>query len=247
MENNYLPKISVITVTYNAEKYLEKTIDSVIEQSYSNLEFIIVDGNSTDNTVNILSDYMNVIDVVIRELDRGLYDAMNKGISKASGDYLVFLNAGDVFHSLTTIEQLIRTIPFGVQPDVIYGNTAIVNYAGEFLHMRRLQPPKELTWKSFSKGMLVCHQSFFAKRELVEPYNLEYKFSSDFDWCIRILKKSSFIHNSNLILVDYLEEGLTTKNRKASLLERFRIMVKHYGLTRTLINHVGFIFRLFLK
>ena len=108
MENNYLPKISVITVTYNAEKYLEKTIDSVIEQSYSNLEFIIVDGNSTDNTVNILSDYMNVIDVVIRELDRGLYDAMNKGISKASGDYLVFLNAGDVFHSLTTIEQLIQ-------------------------------------------------------------------------------------------------------------------------------------------
>ena len=85
------------------------------------------------------------------------------------------------------------------------------------------------------------------KRELVEDYNLKYKYSSDFDWCIRILKKSNLIFNSNQILVNYLEEGLTTQNRKASLKERFQIMVHYYGLTRTLVNHVGFVFRLVVQ
>lgn len=247
MQNSLMPKFSVITVTYNAEKVLEKTIDSVVEQSYSKIEYIVIDGASTDSTPKIVEKYAKAIDVLISEPDNGLYDAMNKGIAKATGDYVVFLNAGDTFHCVDTLEELVKKMPHDVLPDVVYGNTALVKSNGEFIKMRRLKPPKELTWKSFSKGMLVCHQAFFAKRELVEDYNLKYKYSSDFDWCIRILKKSNLIFNSNQILVNYLEEGLTTQNRKASLKERFQIMTNYYGLTRTLVNHVGFVFRLFIQ
>ncbi|NLZ74252.1 MAG: glycosyltransferase [Bacteroidales bacterium] len=247
MNTDSMPKFSVITVTYNAEEVLERTIDSVVEQSYSQIEYIVIDGASTDNTSVILEKYRKVIDVLLCEPDEGLYDAMNKGISRATGDYVLFLNAGDTFYCPTTLEELLKTFPEERLPDVIYGNTALVDKKGDFVKMRRLKPPVELTWESFAKGMLVCHQAFFVKRELAEPYDLQYRYSSDFDWCIRILKKASFIHNSNLILVCYLDEGLTTKNRKASLKERFRIMVHYYGWPRTLLNHIGFVFRLLFQ
>jgi hypothetical protein len=95
-------------------------------------------------------------------------------------------------------------------PDILYGETAIVDDKGSFLHMRRLKAPGRLTWKSFKQGMLVCHQAFIVKRELTEPYDLSYRFSSDFDWCIRMMKKATSIHNTRLTLVNYLNEGMTT-------------------------------------
>lgn len=107
--------------------------------------------------------------------------------------------------------------------------------------------PETLTWKSFKQGMLVCHQAFFAKRSLVEPYNLKYRFSADFDWCIRIMKKAQRLHNTHLTIIDYLEEGMTTQNRKASLKERFRIMAQHYGLISTVAHHAWFVLRAVLK
>lgn len=113
--------------------------------------------------------------------------------------------------------------------------------------MRRLSAPETLAWKSFKQGMLVCHQAFFAKRSLVEPYNLKYRFSADFDWCIRIMKKAQRLHNTHLTIIDYLEEGMTTQNRKASLKERFRIMAQHYGLISTVAHHAWFVLRAVLK
>ena len=101
--------------------------------------------------------------------------------------------------------------------------------------------------ESFRKGMLVCHQAFFARRELVEPYDLHYRFSADFDWCIRIMKKSHNLHNTHLTLIDYLNEGMTTRNHKASLKERFHIMCKHYGYVSTVLHHIGFVFRLLYR
>ena len=120
---------------------------------------------------------------------------------------------------------------------------------GHFLYKRRLSAPETLHWKSFKKGMLVCHQAFFARRELAleEPYDLHYRFSADFDWCIRIMKKAKVLHNTHLTLIDYLSEGMTTRNHKASLKERFRIMVKHYGLVSTVLHHAWFVVRLAYK
>ena len=247
--NNPHPKFSIITVTYNAGKVLEDTIQSVVFQTYRNVEYIIVDGGSTDNTLDVVHKYQERICKVISEPDKGLYDAMNKGIRMATGDYLCFLNAGDELHENETLQKIVYTLKGKELPDVIYGETAIVDEEGHFLHMRRLSTPEHLHWKSFKEGMLVCHQAFFARRELAlaNPYDLRYRFSADFDWCIRIMKQSKYFHNTHLTLIDYLNEGMTTQNHKASLKERFRIMTKHYGWISTILHHGWFVIRLFYK
>lgn len=190
MHNHPTPKFSVITVCYNAEATLEDTIQSVISQTYHHVEYIIVDGASKDRTMDIVNRYRERISVVVSEPDKGLYDAMNKGIRLATGDYLCFLNAGDSFHEDDTLQQMVHSIHGTLLPDVLYGETELVDHEGHFLRMRRLQAPEHLTWKSFRQGMLVCHQAFFARRDLVMPYDLRYRFSADFDWCIKIMKQS---------------------------------------------------------
>ena len=247
--NNPHPKFSIITVTYNAGKVLEDTIQSVVFQTYRNVEYIIVDGGSNDNTLDVVHKYQERISKVISEPDKGLYDAMNKGIRMATGDYLCFLNAGDELHENETLQKIVYTLKGKELPDVIYGETAIVDEEGHFLHMRRLSTPEHLHWKSFKEGMLVCHQAFFARRDLAlsNPYDLRYRFSADFDWCIRIMKQSKNLHNTHLTLIDYLNEGMTTQNHKASLKERFRIMTKHYGWISTILHHGWFVIRLFYK
>jgi glycosyltransferase involved in cell wall biosynthesis len=245
-DESFHPLFSVITITYNAEQFLEDTIRSVAEQksNYQLIEYIIVDGASTDGTMKIAEQYKSCIDKVVSEPDNGLYDAMNKGIDMATGDYLCFLNAGDKFHAPDTLKRIISTMPNTKVPDIIYGETAIVNNTGEFLHLRRLRAPEVLTWKSFKKGMLVCHQSFYMRKALAEHYNLKYRYSADFDWCIRMMMKSELIHNTHLTVIDYLDEGLTTNHRMDSLWERFHIMVHHYGILSTVIYHIIFVFRL---
>ena len=247
MHNHPTPKFSVITVCYNAEATIEDTIQSVISQTYHHVEYIIVDGASKDRTMSIVNRYREHIAIIVSERDKGLYDAMNKGIGLATGDYLCFLNAGDSFHEDDTLQQMVHSIHTPQLPDVLYGETELVDHEGHFLRMRRLSAPEVLTWKSFRQGMLVCHQAFFPRRNLVMPYDLRYRFSADFDWCIKIMKKSKVLHNTHLTLIDYLAEGMTTRNHKASLKERFRIMTRHYGWTSTLAFHLWFVLRLLLK
>lgn len=248
MHSHLTPKFSVITVCYNAQATLEDTIQSVIAQTYHHVEYIIVDGASKDRTLSIINRYRDRITTVVSEPDKGLYDAMNKGLRLATGDYVCFLNAGDSFHEDDTLQQMVHTLRELTElPDVLYGETALVDAEGHFVRMRRLQAPEHLTWYSFRQGMLVCHQAFFAKRTLAEPYDLRYRFSADFDWCIRIMKKSKVLHNTHLTLIDYLEEGMTTRNHKASLHERFRIMAKHYGWLSTVAHHAWFVVRAMIK
>ena len=248
MHSHLTPKFSVITVCYNAQATLEDTIQSVIAQTYHHVEYIIVDGASKDRTLSIINRYRDRITTVVSEPDKGLYDAMNKGLRLATGDYVCFLNAGDSFHEDDTLQQMVHTLRELTElPDVLYGETELVDAEGHFVRMRRLQAPEHLTWHSFRQGMLVCHQAFFAKRTLAEPYDLRYRFSADFDWCIRIMKKSKVLHNTHLTLIDYLEEGMTTRNHKASLHERFRIMAKHYGWLSTVAHHAWFVVRAVVK
>ena len=242
------PRFSIVTVTYNAENVLNDTIQSIVTQTYRNVEYIIVDGGSTDGTMHIVDRYRPMISIVVSEPDNGLYDAMNKGIALATGDYICFLNAGDAFHEDDTLQRMVHSLRGGMElPDVIYGDTDIVDAEGHFLHKRRLFPPKKLTWKSFENGMLVCHQAFFARTKLAKatPYDLTYRFSADFDWCVRILKQAAVTHHTHLTLIDYLNEGMTTENHQASLRERFRIMSKHYGFFATVLRHAWFVLRNF--
>lgn len=245
------PVFTIVTVCYNAEKTIERTIKSVLSQSYPHIEYLIIDGASKDNTLAIVKKYANHISRVVSEPDKGLYDAMNKAIGLATGNYISFLNAGDKLHTPETIEDMVETINGNVLPGVIYGDTDIVDDGGLFIRKRRLSPPACLSWKSFKNGMLVCHQSFYARRDLIEPYDLHYRFSADFDWCIRVMKnadsKKAVLHNTFLTLTDYLSEGMTTHNHKASLLERFHVMAHYYGLVPTILYHIGFLLRAIIK
>ena len=138
------PKFSIITVTYNAEKVLEDTIQSIVTQSYKNVEYIIVDGGSTDGTLTIVNKYKEHIHTIVSEPDKGLYDAMNKGIKLATGDYLCFLNAGDGLHEDDTLLRIVHSLTGTILPDVIYGETDIVDDEGHFLYKRRLSAPETL-------------------------------------------------------------------------------------------------------
>ena len=227
------PKISVITVVYNGEKHIGRTIESVLHQSYSSMEYIIVDGQSTDGTLEVIQSYPDRIRV-ISEPDQGLYDAMNKGLEMATGDYVWFLNSGDQIYGADTVERMVKGMEGN--PDIIYGGTMIIDEDQNEVGDRRLKPPDPLTWKSFRQGMVVCHQSLLVKREVAPKYNLEYRLSADIDWAIRAAKKAVEIHNSRLVLSRFLEGGLTDHNIRAGLKERFRIMSKYYGWVPTLLR-----------
>ena len=248
-------KISVVTITYNAEAVLQRTLDSVLSQSYPYVEHLIIDGASTDGTLALAEQYREEStekaashEVVIQsEPDHGIYDAMNKGLQKATGDFVLFLNAGDTLPATDTLELVMDKAGDGV--GVLYGNTDVVDGEGNFLYHRRLQPPERLSWRSFRQGMLVCHQAFYARTEIAKgiPYDLQYRFSADVDWCIRVMKEAERrglqLVNLHTVVANYLEEGATTKNHKASLRERYLVMQRHYGVVQTFLLHCWFVVR----
>ena len=237
---------SIITVTYNAAGCLEQTIQSVISQSYSGIEYIIIDGHSHDGTQEIIRRYESQIARWISEPDKGLYDAMNKGLSLATGDYVWFINAGDLIYSNDTVQKIVNQLDKEQLPDIIYGETLMSDAQGNTLGMRRLKTPERLTWKSFKMGMLVCHQSFIVKREIAETYDMQYRFTADFDWCIRCMKKADLLFNTHLILSRFLEAGISSANRKESLKERYRIMCENYGKIPTQLRHIWFAVRFYM-
>ncbi len=232
------PLFSIITITFNAEATLEPTLQSVAAQQENDYEYLIIDGASKDGTVALARQY-DCVTRIISEPDRGLYDAMNKGIKAATGEYLIFLNAGDSLYTPDTLKKIHDFIGEN-RPDILYGETAIVDSDRHFISMRRLKTPETLSWKSFRMGMLVCHQAFIVRRELAPLYDLSYRFSADFDWCIRCMKKARTIANTRLILINYLNEGVTTRHHKASLKERYRIMGKYYGFISVSLLHLWF-------
>lgn len=247
-------KISIITVTYNAASVLKRTLDSVKAQSWQQIEHLIIDGASKDETISMAETYKAQCPyevVILSEPDKGLYDAMNKGLRLATGDYLVFLNAGDTLHAADTLETIVRSAQ--PLPGVLYGDTAITDEQGKFLHLRRLRPPKKLSWKSFRQGMLVCHQAFYALTDIAKdlPYDPRYRYSADVDWCIRVMKEAQKrqlpLVNTQAILADYQEEGQTTIHHRDSLKERFDVMRRHYGLFSTVMMHLWFVFRQLIK
>ncbi|MDP3466179.1 MAG: glycosyltransferase, partial [Sulfuricurvum sp.] len=155
------PLISIITVVYNGEKYLEETILSILNQTYDNVEYIIIDGKSTDTTLEIVKKYEDKIDYWISESDTGIYDAMNKGISLSSNDtHLWFINAGDRIYSNDVIEQIYKSGKY----DVYYGETALVN--NQYQIVNTLTVPHTLTWNDMYQGMIISHQSIIIHKKL---------------------------------------------------------------------------------
>ena len=245
---------SILTCTYNAENVLGRTLQSVAEQSYPHVEHIIQDGASTDGTLAMVGQQKGTTHpLVVSDKDKGLYDAMNKAVQRATGDYIVFLNAGDKLHSPATLADMAAQLYIynNVRelPAVLYGQTDIVDDEGRYLGPRHLLAPETLSWRSFSNGMLVCHQAFYVRTDIAKKvaYDLQYRLSADVDWCIRVMKEADRqglpLHNTHMTLCDYLAGGMSIKNHRSSLMERFSIMRRHYGLCTTLYKHLTFLFR----
>ena len=259
-------RFTVVTITYNAEAVLQRTLDSVFAQTYKGVEHLIIDGASKDRTLALVEAYKQKSDesetehkvIIQSEPDHGIYDAMNKGLTQASGDYIVFMNAGDCFPQADTLEQVVHRcklteMPTAELPGVLYGNTDVVDGDGHYLHPRRLQPPVKLTWRSFRQGMLVCHQAFYARTDIAKnlQYDTRYRFSADVDWCIRVMRETERmglpLYNIGIVVANYLDEGATTKNHKASLRERYLVMQRHYGVVQTFLLHCWFVVRAIVR
>lgn len=234
------PLFSIITVTWNAAAAIVPTLESVQRQTSSDYEMLIVDGASTDDTLRIVREASIASLRVFSEPDKGLYDAMNKGLALARGRYVIFLNAGDAFASDTVLARLAMLAT--ENPGVIYGQTQLVDDARDVVGMRHLTAPKRLTAASFLNGMVVCHQAFVARRDLVPQFDLQYRYSADYDWCIKILKKSpANAYVGRVPIISYLADGMTTRHHRSSLWERYRIMCRHYGTWRATVAHLSFV------
>ncbi|PWJ60619.1 glycosyltransferase involved in cell wall biosynthesis [Dyadobacter jejuensis] len=252
MKEPSTPKLTIITITFQAEKYLERTLQSVEKawhklENKSDLEYILVDGASTDHTLAIASRYAHLLSRVYSEPDEGLYDAMNKGQQWARGTYIWFLNAGDSLfdsHTLSQVWQAMKT-----EPDILYGDAMLVRDDGREIGLRSAYTPHKLptnlSWRHFATGMKVCHQSFITKKKLASPY-LVHNLSADIDWEINCLKKANNIEYLPVALCRYLVGGLSVQNHRKSLIDRFIVLRHHFGLIPTLFNHLFILVRAFL-
>jgi glycosyltransferase involved in cell wall biosynthesis len=229
------PKLSIITIVYNNVKDIERTMLSVLNQTYSNIEYIVIDGASSDGTLAVIKKYENKLGRLISEKDNGIYDAMNKGLSFATGDYVLFMNSGDEIYDNTTVEKVFAT---GDDADIYYGETEMFDENWKSLGQRRHQAPVAFNWQSFKYGMNISHQAIYIKRNLAEPYDLQYKYSADIDWIIKIAKRSQKIINTNLYVAKYLVGGMSKQKHRESLKERFKIFSHYYGVIPNVINHV---------
>lgn len=231
------PLITIITITYNAEKELPDTIKSVMEQTFHDYEHLIIDGASTDHTLEIAR--RNPEARIISERDKGLYDAMNKGLAYARGEYILFLNAGDTFRTPDILTLYAKEAEKG--KDIIYADTMIVDDMGNDIGPRHYSAPEILTIDSFSKGMLICHQAFMVRKEIAPPYDLQYRFSADYDWTIKCIAETTPENCVNLqtVAINYLSNGMTDKNKFKSLRERFNVMSSHYGTGSAIKRHIA--------
>jgi glycosyltransferase involved in cell wall biosynthesis len=224
-------KLTIITITYNAENYIEQTLKSIQKQDCHDFEYLIIDGKSKDKTLEIAQKYDSIITKIISEPDKGLYDAMNKGLKNATGEFVWFMNAGDEIVKENAVSRILDLIKPNV--GVIYGETYFVNEEGEIQGIRSEltthQLPQNLTWRSMKYGMVVCHQSFIARRTIAPMYMID-NLSADLDWEIEVLKKSEMNVLVDFILSKYLIGGISNRQLKKSLKDRNKVFKKHFGL-----------------
>ncbi|MCF0061106.1 glycosyltransferase [Dyadobacter chenwenxiniae] len=245
---NDLPVLTIITITYNAERFLGRTLTSVQAaldevKDPRLVEYLVIDGKSGDNTLKIASTF-SFISKIISEPDSGLYDAMNKGLALARGKYVWFLNAGDEIFDPNTLKGLLEA--FENNADVYYSDAMLVRENGSEVGLRsQFTPhilPLNLKWQDFALGMKVCHQAFIVRKSIAPTYDIE-NLSADIDWEIECLKKSTEIHFIKTPLCRYLVGGLSIKNHRRSLIDRFKVLHKHFGLIPSIFNHLRIFWR----
>ena len=219
--------LSIITINYNNQEGLEKTLRSIATQTYKDYEYIIIDGGSTDTSNNIVSKYKELVSYYVSEPDNGIFHAMNKGIQVSTGEYLLFLNSGDYLFDDMTLQAV---IDFGLKKDIIYGNVKVTKSG---VHAEEWCPPSELTFKTFLQRS-IPHQSSFIRRSLFTKigfYNEHYKMVSDWEFFIVAVCRfqCSYKHFDRTLAV-FNEEGITSnpENYPAMGLERQAVLEAHF-------------------
>ncbi len=232
------PLFSIITVVYNSAPLLEMTLKSVVEQTYPQVEYIVVDGASTDGSLALIQQYESELSHWISEPDEGLYHAMNKGLGLATGDFVWFINAGDTIPHRETLAQMAAKMK--PDTDILYGEVMLVDDERRPLGTRSEgtthQLPEKLKWQSMRYGMVVSHQGFLPKR-VIAPTFIPNNLSADIDWVIECLKKSNNTTHTQLIVAHYLMGGLSRHRHRQSLKDRYRILRKHFGTIPNLLAH----------
>lgn len=222
-----LPLISIITVVYNGEKYLEKTINSIQEQTYQNIEYIIVDGGSSDRTLEIAKNYEDFIDILVSEKDNGIYDAMNKGIVMASGDYIGFLNADD-WYETNALESIFSSTKFDDSYDIVYGNFNICDLNSNYIYTYKSSLNK------IKNTMTIGHPALFIKSKVHKDtlFDLNFSISADYDLILSLLEKNIKILYINKSIVNFRLDGISTTTNVG--MECFRVHKKHFGIFHSL-------------
>lgn len=221
-------KVSIITVCLNSENLIEKTIKSVITQTYPNIEYILIDGKSTDNTMNIIKKYESSINIIVSEKDNGIYDAMNKGAQLANGDIIHFLNSGDYLYDKSTMEKVINEAKKSSFWDIIYGDILYYDNNGSKYYLG----PKNDIVEIMSRG--INHQSILTRKSVFDRcgyFDTEFKIFSDFDWLIRCLTRCNIkIKKVELPITYYLRGGLSENYCNEYIHEKYEIITKYAKL-----------------
>lgn len=209
-------KVSIITSCYNRENTIRNAIESVLNQDYPNIEYIIIDGASTDNSLSIIKEYKDKIHTIISEPDKGMYEAINKGLKIASGDIIGLVHSDDVLFNNNTISKIVNEFNH-TQADIIYGNGIFVSAENSNKIIRNWISGNFRHWKVHF-GWLPLHPTVYIKQNIIKEkglYNENYKIAADTDFLIRILHKTQYkVHYINQYIINMRMGGLSTDNKK---------------------------------
>lgn len=225
-------KFTIITVCRNAADNLSGTIESVLSQSYHDIEYIVIDGGSTDGTIDIIHKYAPQLAYWESKPDKGIYDAMNKGVDKSHGDYILFLNAGDLFFNNDVLAEVASIIGTGSHPDVLYGETVGKNARGYFRLKINPQP--------FKDDIGCCHQSIFVNGDIMrtERFNTRYRLRADFDLLHRLYldKRYTFRHIHRYISIyDFFGASSSVRYQRTMRQEQLNILGEKFTYPAFLI------------
>jgi glycosyltransferase involved in cell wall biosynthesis len=244
---NKEPLFSIITVVFNAKKALQDTVESTQRQTFDDYEHIIIDGKSTDGTLEYLQSltYKNLS--FISEKDNGIYDAMNKGMKYAKGKYLLFLNAADTFASDDVLSYFSKAID-RYHPKIIYGNANIYTEDGEFI---KILKALDLNKKNLNRyaTRVVCHQSIFVQRSISPNYSHSFRLKGELDWYYSLLDlvSSEEVLNQDIVVCNYYLGGTGDKNFLENYLERIKVTKEHNTLWIFVVSMVFFLIPLIYR
>ncbi|HQD27131.1 glycosyltransferase family 2 protein [Methanoculleus thermophilus] len=231
-------KISIITVCFNCEELIDRTIKSVVEQSYTNIQYIIIDGLSSDRTLEIVKKYEKYIEILVSEKDDGIYDAMNKGLKYATGDLVYFLNAGDYLYNSDVLKNIAERFCADPDNDIFYGDYIYYDVVDE----QRCSSYRTGIQDLIRRGY--CHQTTFAKRSTFTKYggfNTNYKIYADFDWLLRVLIGSGqSMKYIGIPVVYYLKGGESENQIITNYLERIKVIWGNMGIHGLLLLGICF-------